>query len=334
MTSKFPKYCIPKELLERPKDILVLGLGKHEMIIRISDWPTKGGQSNVDIETINHHAGGSGMNVAATVARLGGHSALIASLGEGEYGQTVYDEMVKSNVKTKYVKRKDGTAGSLLVILTRSDGDWTVMQSNDQNLNLSLSQLPQINAMKDFKILHIDGYSYIEQNQRPIIEEAISRARKANCLISIDTSVPVTEVHSKYVLSLFSKCDIVFLNKLEAVNLTKTKSDHDLTKSLQNLGVPLIILKLGDKGSTVISNLILGSVPAFQVPIADTIGAGDNYAGAMLLGLCQDYPLHQASLWGAAAGSLACLGHGSLSHRYTLTDIKASIRPQNTHPHQ
>jgi sugar/nucleoside kinase (ribokinase family) len=334
VTSKFPKYCIPKELLERPKDILVLGLGKHEMIIQISDWPTKGGQSNVDIETINHHAGGSGMNVAATVARLGGHSALIASLGAGEYGQTVYDEMVKSNVKTKYVKRVDGTAGSLLVILTRSDGDWTVMQSNDQNLNLSLSQLPQINAMKDFKILHIDGYSYIEQNQRPIIDEAISRARTANCLISIDTSVPVTELHSKYVLSLFSKCDIVFLNKLEAVNLTKTKSDHDLTKSLQNLDIPLIILKLGDTGSTVISNLYLGSVPAFEVPIVDTIGAGDNYAGAMLLGLCRDYPLHQASLWGAAAGSLACLGHGSLSHRYTLTDIKASIRPQNTNLHQ
>ena len=334
MTLKFPEYHIPKELLDRPQDIIVLGLGKHEMIIRISDWPTKGGQSNVDIETINHHAGGSGMNVAATVARLGGHSALIASLGAGEYGQTVYNEMVKSKINTKYVKRIDGAAGSLLVILTRSDGDWTVMQSNDQNINLSIPQLPQISALENFKILHIDGYLYIDQTQRPIVEEAIWRARQANCLISIDTSIPATEIHSEYVLSLFSKCDIVFLNKLEAINLTKTKSDHDLTKSLQNLDVPLIILKLGDKGSTVISNLDLGSIPAFDVPIADTIGAGDNYAGAMLLGLCQDYPLHQSSLWGAAAGSLACLGHGSLSHRYTLTDIKESIKSQNVHQHQ
>ena len=328
MTPKFPEFHIPENVLSRPKDILVLGLGKHEMIIKISDWPKKGGQSNVDIETINHNAGGSGMNVAATVARLGGHSALIASIGTGDYGQTVYDEMIKSKVKTDYLQRIDGTAGSILVILTRSNGDWTVMQSNDQSIELSASQLPDVQAMKDFKILHIDGYAYIDHKQRTVIEEAISRARQADCLISIDTSVPATEKHSEYVLSLFSKCDIVFLNKFEAIKLTRPNPEHKLIHLLQRLDIPLIILKLGDEGSTIITHLGLGSVPAFKVPIADTIGAGDNYAGAMLLGLCQNYSLHQASLWGSAAGSLACLGHGSLSHRYTLNDIEESIQSE------
>ena len=228
MTLTFPKYRLPETLFLRPKDILVHGLGKHEMIIRVSDWPTGGGQSNVDIEAIHNEAGGSGMNVATTISRLGGQSALVATLGAGIHGQIVWDEMVNSNVQTKYLTRIEDSDGSLLVILTRSDGDWMVMQANDKSVNFTMSQVPDINEMENFKILHIDGYSYIDQNQRPIVEEAIVRARQANCLISIDTSVPATEKHSKYVLNLFAKCDIVFLNEAEARNITNQNILQDL----------------------------------------------------------------------------------------------------------
>jgi sugar/nucleoside kinase (ribokinase family) len=326
VTLTLPKYRLPKNLFLRPKDILVHGLGKHEMIIRVSEWPTGGGQSNVDIEAIHNEAGGSGMNVAATASRLGGQSALVATLGAGIHGQIVWDEMIKSKVQTKYLRRVEDSDGSLLVILTRSDGDWMVMQSNDKSVNFTMSQVPEINEMKNFKILHIDGYSYIDQNQRPIVEESIARARQANCLISIDTSVPATEQHSKYVLNLFAKCDIVFLNETEARNITNQTILQDMITTFQDIDIPLIALKLGSKGSILFSGRDFGEVPPIHVPVVDTIGAGDSYAGAMLLALCKDYSLHRASLWGTAAGSLACLGHGSLSNRYTLEQLESIIK--------
>tara|TARA_B100000945_G_C20398139_1_gene605875 strand:+ start:309 stop:1316 length:1008 start_codon:yes stop_codon:yes gene_type:complete len=325
VNSTFPKYSLPTSINERAKDILVLGLAKHEIILNVSNFPTEGGQSNVDIHHISHTAGGSGMNVAVAASRLGSQSALITSIGTGIYAQTVRNELLQSGVDTTFVKQIEGTEGSILIVLTQPDGDWTVMQSNAKSLKITSQQIPDRLVLSQYKIMHIDAYVYTNKDQRKIVESAITQARKANCIISIDTSVPITRDEPEYVLELFSKCDIIFLNDDESRNLNKIDTHQKPIETLQNLSADLVILKQGESGSTIISNHNYGNTPAFQVETKDTIGAGDNYAGAMLQKLCNRYSLYEASLWGSAAGSLACLGYGSLSYRYTEQDIQQLI---------
>ena len=323
--SDFPNFALSDELLARSEDLLVLGAGKHEMILRISDWPQAGGQTNVDILQSHNEAGGSGMNVATTMARLGGHSALVAALGTGRYGQTVWDEMVKSGVNTNFVWRIEDSEGSLLIILTRDDGDWIVMQENDPRVQLSLNQLPTIEEMARYKIVHIDGFSYIEGDQAVIIEEGMARARAAGCLLSIDTAVPTVKQNAPYVATLFQQCDLVFANAYEAQQVTGVADSDDLIASLRHLNVPLVILKSGEQGSQLITADAVGQMAAFRIKVVDTIAAGDSYTGAFLLGLCRGHSLALAAEWGSAAGAMACLGTGSLSNRFDLADLLSFI---------
>ena len=321
-----PAFSLSEELLARLHDLLVLGSGKHEMILRISDWPQAGGQTNVDILQSHNEAGGSGLNVAVVAARLGGSSALVAAVGNGRYGQSVWEEMARSGVDQRFVQRIEESEGNLLIILTREDGDWIVMQENDPRVQLSLTQLPSSHDMSHYKIMHIDGFSYIEENQRTIIEAGIVRARAAGCLVSIDTSVPTVELDVAAVIRLFRQSDLIFLNAFEAERVTGESDISKVIDQLRTLDASLVVLKMGDQGSWLITADGVLEMPAFIVEVVDSIAAGDSYAGAFLLGLCRGQSLTQAAQWGSAAGALACLGIGSLSHRFDMEKLGSFIQ--------
>lgn len=328
--SVTPTFSLSKDLLVRPNDLLVLGAGKHEMILRVSDWPQSGGQSNVDILQSHNEAGGSGLNVAVVAARLGGSTALVAAIGNGRYGQSVWEEMGRSGVDKQFIRRIEGSDGNLLIILTRENGDWVVMQENDPRVQLSLAQLPSAEEMAQYKIVHIDGFSYIEAEQRNIIEAGIARARAAGCLVSIDTAVPTVEADVASVIRLFQQCNILFLNAFEAQQVTEEQTTSSIIAHLRQFGASLVVLKWGEQGSWLITPDAVLEIPAFQVEVVDSIAAGDSYAGAFLLGLCQGRSLIASAQSGSAAGAMACLGIGSLSHRFNIEDLQSFISTDQT----
>lgn len=79
---------------------------------------------------------------------------------------------------------------------------------------------------------------------------------------------------------------------------------------------------------------MVGYIPAYEVNVLDTVAAGDAYIATMLLSLCRGLPLMEAATRGSAAGALACLGFGSLSSRFTDSDIDTLIArgPQKKGP--
>ncbi len=62
-------------------------------------------------------------------------------------------------------------------------------------------------------------------------------------------------------------------------------------------------------------------VPAFPVHAVDTVAAGDAFNGGLAAALFEGLSLHQAVVWGAAAGALAATKSGaqtSLPDRFTF----------------
>ncbi|MEM7118920.1 MAG: PfkB family carbohydrate kinase [Chloroflexota bacterium] len=284
----------------------------------------------MDILQSHNEAGGSGLNVAVVAARLGGSTALVAAIGNGRYGQSVWEEMGRSGVDKQFIRRIEGSDGNLLIILTRENGDWVVMQENDPRVQLSLAQLPSAEEMAQYKIVHIDGFSYIEAEQRNIIEAGIARARAAGCLVSIDTAVPTVEADVASVIRLFQQCNILFLNAFEAQQVTEEQTTSSIIAHLRQFGASLVVLKWGEQGSWLITPDAVLEIPAFQVEVVDSIAAGDSYAGAFLLGLCQGRSLIASAQSGSAAGAMACLGIGSLSHRFNIEDLQSFISTDQT----
>jgi ribokinase len=321
----FPEFRLPEWLHKRPLDLMTLGNAKMEMVVKVPHWPGGGGQHEVSMSLPVYSAGGCATNVACFAGRLGGQVALIARLGDGRYSKEVVAEIERSVVSLAHAPCLPGHEGNLLLIVTNPEGDWTVLEYMDPELEIRPEDVPEEGIFKETKILHIEGFTLTKAHQRRAVELAIERARNCGCLISADAAVPVAISQPEYLASLFARCDIVFANYAEALAITGASSIDEAIPRFQTMGPHLCFLKLGSDGSLAITPNGIGRVPAFEVSVVDTIAAGDAYVAAVLIALCRGQTLLEAVREGTGAGALACQGAGSLSAWFTQEDVAALV---------
>lgn len=323
--SLFPKNHLTPALLERPFDILAIGKPKVEQIVKVDRWPQWGSQHGQPVEHIEHTVGGCGATVSCITGRLGGKASLIARLGMQKYGEDVLSELERSGVNFKYVNKVHDLEGSLLIILTNEQGDWYSLSHVNDELIVSMEDLPPEDIFRDYKFLYIDGFTFKFQSEKTAVERAIKIGRDNGALVCIDAAVPTALNQPDYLRYIFSQCNIGFANQLESQVITKTDSVEEAVNAFKSFGTGLYIIKQGDEGSYIVNDESVFFVPSFKVQVVDTIGAGDAYVATMLLALARNESFQSAALLGSAAGSLACLGHGSLSYQYGLEDIQRLV---------
>ena len=323
--APFPSYKLPDHLGERATDIIALGNAKLEMILQVPTQTDGWGQRDSAIPLPIYSAGGCATNVACVAARLGAKVSLVCRLGDGRYSQPVFAEIMHAGVDTAHVIHVADSDGNLLIIQTNPEGDWSVLSYQDPQLLLQPEDIPTAEIFARAKIVHIDGFSLETDRQKQSVELAIARAHQNGCLVSIDAAVPMAMAQPDYLAELFKRCDLIFANQAEAREITRTTHHEETVAALQRFGAQLCCLKMGAAGSVLITANAQATIPAFKVPVIDTLAAGDSFIAALLTGLVRDLPLNESGLWGNAAGALACQGAGSLTHRFTLTDVKSLV---------
>jgi ribokinase len=323
--TQAPIYKIPNRLRDRPLDIIAIGSLVMERVIRVNRWPDPGGQNTVEVLSIVDTSGGCATNVSCFAGRIGGKTAILSAIGDGQYANTVQAELAFAGVDTSLLAVHPGREGSLIIIMTDPSGDWGVLEYTDPELRIKAEDLPMVDVFARAKFLHVDGFSYVTAGEKAPVLEAVERAKQAGCLLSVDASVPAARAEPEFLRILFHQADIVFANQYEALVATQASTVEAAITILQAMGPQVAILKLGRDGSYVITPKAVSLVPAYEVDVVDTVAAGDAYVASMLVSLGRGLPLMEAAVRGSAAGALACLGAGSLSHRFSSADIQALL---------
>ncbi|MBA7564573.1 Ribokinase [subsurface metagenome] len=68
-------------------------------------------------------------------------------------------------------------------------------------------------------------------------------------------------------------------------------SDEDLAKALLDLGVENVMLTLGSKGVLWACENGLKMIPALEVNVVDSVGAGDAFNAGLAVGLSENRPI-------------------------------------------
>ena len=82
-------------------------------------------------------------------------------------------------------------------------------------------------------------------------------------------------------------------------------SDEKLALALLDLGVENVILTLGAKGVLWAGKEGLKSIPALEVDVVDSVGAGDAFNAGLAVGLSENMPLPEAIDLGVTSASLS-----------------------------
>ncbi|XWS76300.1 hypothetical protein CRYUN_Cryun01aG0163900 [Craigia yunnanensis] len=82
-----------------------------------------------------------------------------------------------------------------------------------------------------------------------------------------------------------------------------------------------VVLKMGPKGSILMTMSSITFAPAFKVKVMDTVGCGDSFVAAIAFGFIHNIPLANTLAFGNAVGAATAMRCGAGRNLATLKQV-------------
>ena len=236
-------------------------------------------------------AGGSVANSIVGLSQLGNDVGFIGKVSDDELGIKYEDGLKKENVNYCYSKKKETTPTGTCLILVTPDSERTMITFLGTAGKINSSDI-DIKAVKESKILFLEGYLWDEGEPKKAFDKAIGNANKIAMSLS---DLFCVERHKPHFLELVkSKLDITFANEQEIMKLINAKKIEEVIE-FSKMTKKLIIITRGKNGATAIKNEKVVECPAKEnLKIVDLTGAGDLFASGFLHGYINDKSIHES----------------------------------------
>jgi 5-dehydro-2-deoxygluconokinase len=297
------------------------------------------GEPNVPLPQVrrfSRYLGGSSANMAVGLARLGASVGMIASLGNDSLSEFLTGFLKAENVDTSHVQTAPGYLPSLcLTEVSPPDRFPQVFYRRDPvdtRLDVTGEDLDYIAQSRMFIT---NGTSLCASPSRESTYRSLERARQAGCRVVLDVdyramSWTKPEEAGLAVRLALPFVDVLIGNELELMLVAGTARLEDAVEKLRKLRVPMLVSKLGDKGTRVWKDEQPVFLMPYKVQVVSTIGAGDGFASGFLFGLVKGLPVVECLHYGNAAAAIVVSRLSCSEAMPTLAEVQEIIREQRS----
>ena len=259
---------------------------------------------------------GAESNVAVGIAKLGHKSAWISRVGDDEFGEYIMRELRGEGVDVSHVKRDAKHPTGVMFKQSAAAGGSSVFyyRKDSAACGMTFEDIPE-GIFNGTKVLHVSGITpVLSQSCNGMTVKAFGAARKAGALVSFDPNIRLklctAEKAREVMLPLLCMCDIVLLGTDEAEILFGIKEPDGIIDKLLSLGVKKIAVKLGKDGSYAADSTGRYRIEPIDIPVVDTVGAGDAYAAGFLTGIIEGRDVKACGDMGCLMGTFAVSSYG------------------------
>jgi sugar/nucleoside kinase (ribokinase family) len=300
-----PRPATGRATRDRPPRVVVLGDLLVDVVVRPATPPVPGTDVPGRIEL---RAGGSAANTARWIARLGARAKLIAAIGRDRSGRALAAALRDEGVRL-HLARPRGRRTGRIGVLVSPDGERTFVADRGAADGLTPGDV-RAAWLRGAALLHLPAYSLLAEPLRQAAERAVVVARADGTLVSLDlaSAGPLLAGGREAALALVRSLapDLLFATKGEAAALTGAQAgaqtgaqiaaqtaaplqSAELPELLPLLELaPLVVLKLGSAGATVLARAsgrppLRLDVPTSPLEVTDSTGAGDAFDAGFIV---------------------------------------------------
>jgi fructokinase len=254
------------------------------------------GESLVDVVRDGHaelrHAGGSPMNVAYGLARLGVPASLLTRIGRDSDGALIEQHLYGAGVRLLPASLRDEPTSTAIATIA---ADGSASYEFDVNWDLA-----DISATADW--VHVGSIATFLTPGADAVERYLASVAGR---VSYDPNIRQALMPAD-ALERFERIarltDVLKLSDEDAAWLYPDADD--VIGLLLGLGPSVVAMTRGAAGATIASADGRVDVPAVPVVVKDTIGAGDSFMAALIAELIADTPLDAAAATAIAAAAI------------------------------
>ena len=230
------------------------------------------------------HPGGSAANVAVALARLGRGVRFATSYADDAHGRLIGEHLSASGVELAldpHVVERTSTAAATI----GADG----AASYEFDLDWRLGEVPLSPAPA---AVHVCSLGAVVEPGASAVLELVERLReRATVTYDVNVRAAVTGTGSEVVERVervVALADLVKVSDEDLAELWPTLPVERAATRLLSMGPAAVVLTRGAEGATWIDHDREVAVAPRRVEVADTIGAGDTFAAALVDGLAEE----------------------------------------------
>ncbi len=267
------------------------------------------------------HPGGSPANVAYGLARLGVSTGLLTAIGTDRRGAALEEHLTGAGVTLLPGSRSlEGTSTATATIAQDGSASYAFDIIWDVQ-PLDLVHTPP-------KVLHTGSIASFLAPGAATVRTVLQQLRH-QCIITYDPNIrpSLLGTHAEALRTfeeLVHLTSVVKLSDEDAEWLYPDKTLDETATHILTLGADLAVITKGSSGSLLATPGTVLSIPAVRSTVVDTIGAGDSYMSALILGILT------RGTDGYAPSVLEQLG-GTAAAAAAITVGRAGARPPTGH---
>jgi ribokinase len=286
-------------------DVFVMGSINQDFVLKVERRPQPGETvTNAELST---HNGGKGANQAAAAALLGASVTILGRVGDDEFGEPLVQALREKGIDTSLVERASGKSTGAAFITVTPDGENAITVAPGANRSLTPEDVDAAaDAIGDARV-------FVAQMEIPVQSVLravdISAEKDTRALVNL---APTFEVPRE----LLEKLDPLVVNEHEAAFLLGREVEGvdgalSAAPELLSLGPRSAVITIGEDGAVLADGESVDHLPAPEVEVVDTTGAGDAFVGALATQLARGASLREAVYYAVRAGAAAVTKEGA-----------------------
>lgn len=277
-------------------DVIGFGALNLDKVYRVNRIP--GIEDEVFVKDVEVHPGGSAANTIVGLSRLGMKTGYIGKVGKDEDGKFLLEDLKREGVDTHNVIVEDGRTGNAL-ILVDDNGNRAIIVDPGVNDTIRFDEI-DLDFVSKFKVLHLT--SFICKLSDESFKSQKKLVKMFEGYISFDPGIIYAQRGIDELKPILTHVDILLLNKTEIEELTGLNY-RDGASELINMGISVVVVKLGEDGCYITDGSKEIAVPSFKVEVVDTTGAGDAFNAGFLYGFLKGKDLEECGRLGNLVAS-------------------------------
>lgn len=271
--------------------------------------------------------GGCAANVAVGLSRLGIQVGCASNVGNDSIGEWALAELKKNNVNTERIKiGKNEQTDFSAILVDKKSADRVIFTNRNSNVKIELDKDKNFDAEWFF-------ISDIHTDWKSVIESVIELAKEQKKKLAYNPREAHIHTDPTEVIEMISLCDVIFLNKDEAIEIVSKMHDDVSIETLNDekflvekfakLEIETVIITDGKNGAWVGNGGKIFFAKGLEVPAVDSTGAGDAFCSGFLASLAGGKEISECLKWGIANSGSSVCQYGAISGLLTESYILA-----------
>ena len=275
------------------------------------------GEAVWDLLPAGKHIGGAPLNFAYISSLLGGRAVIASRIGADRLGDELQGALSARGIATGSLQRDTTLPTGTSKVRISADGQprYEIRQKVAWDALESTAEWKELARQAD--VVCFGTLAQRSEQSRATIA-AFLQATRPQCVRIFDANLRPPFYSRDMILDSIRLAGIVKFNEEELTEVCSTlglpgcASPHDVRILATHLGVELICVTRGDRGSLLATPRRAVEHPGFPVKVVDTVGAGDAFAAAVACCWAQQLGLERISVVANRWAAWVASQHGAM----------------------